>query len=165
MSFLQFRLTFLGSVVAVVIPIYFSTIARADGCDAIAAALAASEPGLVVTGRQNNYITIDDRFASEVSMACPTSEGFPIDLTVNWSGAFPPASFYSFAGRAGHVVVEAQEREISEGSKRCAQTALRSKEETATLTFGRAYFECTAFSRDGGATSISIYRSVDAPHH
>jgi hypothetical protein len=145
--------------------LFWSTTAHADDCDAIAAALAASEAGAVVTGRENNYITINDRFAAEVSIACPTPEGFPIDLTVNWKGAFPPATFYAFAGRAGHIVVGAPEKEVSEGARRCAQAALRSKDETASLTFGLAYFECTAFSRDGGATDISIYRASDAPHH
>src|ERR1700690_4369566 len=162
MALFRPQLTLLTSAM-VLASLTWPNTARADDCDAIAAALVASEVGAVVTGRQNNYISINDRFAAEVSIGCPTSDGFPIDLTLNWKGAFPPASFYAFAGRAGHIVIGAPEKDVSEGARRCAQAALRSKDETASLTLGLAYFECTAFSRDSGATDISIYRASDAP--
>jgi len=47
---------------------------------------------------------------------------------------------------------------IREGAQRCQQAALRSKTELADLVYGGIKFECQAFARDGGGTTITIYR-------
>jgi hypothetical protein len=109
----------------------------------------------------NNSIEIASKYANEASVECPfsTRSGvpIPIDLYVNWDGAFPPASFYEFAGRAAHIVVGVSEQAARMGAMRCEQKALRAAHEMAQLVFRDAYFECQAFSRDGGGTAITIY--------
>jgi hypothetical protein len=142
----------------------FSTASRADQCDVIAANLAASEAGIQAVGARSEIggITFSDPFASEVSIDCPTSYGAPIDLDVNWHDAYPPASFYAFAGRAGHIVTGATVRDAAEGTRRCVQMALGASDEHGQLTFGTAYFECQAFSRDGGGADIAIFNAKNA---
>jgi hypothetical protein len=102
---------------------------------------------------------------NEASVDCPTTTGFPADLYVNWNGAFPPASFYKFAGRAAHIVVGVSEKAAQVGAMKCQQAALRADDEMDQLIFGDAYFECQAFSRDGGGTAITIYSASAAPQN
>jgi hypothetical protein len=143
--------------------------ARADQCDVAAAKLTEAIQG-VTAARQNDSggaadaVNLTTSAASEASVDCPTETGFPIDLFVAWDGAFPPGSFYDFAGRAGHIVAGAAEKDIRDGAKLCQQTALRGLNgETVQFIHGSAYFECQAFGRDDGGTAISIYARRDAP--
>lgn len=138
----------------------------ADECDMKVAEIVSSEVGVSATRNtppQIDLAKIESPFTSEASIDCPTDTGFPIDLFVNWDGAYPPKSFYDFAGRVGHVVVGAPEADIRDGAMLCQRKALGSEDETAHLMHGGAYFECQAFSRDGGGTAISIYNRKDVP--
>lgn len=143
--------------------------ARADECDARVAALIASENGVTASSSRrnsiNNAIEIMSKYVNESSVDCPTNTSFPIDLYVNWNGAFPPASFYKFAGRAAHIVVGVSEKAARVGAMKCQQAALRANDEMAQMTFGDAYFECQAFSHDGGGTAITIYSASAVPQN
>jgi hypothetical protein len=142
---------------------------QADECDARVAALVSSGIGVTADNSRrnsiNNAIEITSKYVNEASVECPTNTGFPIDLYVNWNGAFPPASFYKFAGRAAHIVVGVSEKAARVGAMKCQQAALRADNELAQTTFGDAYFECQAFSRDDGGTAISIYPASAVPQN
>jgi hypothetical protein len=141
--------------------------ARADQCDVKAAELTSAIPGVTAVRQHNNLVAdaihLTTSAVSEASIDCPTETGFPIDLFVSWNGAYPPGSFFDFAGRAGHIVVGATEQDIRDGAKLCQQRALGGRGETQQFAHGSAYIECQAFSRDGGGTSISIWARKDAP--
>jgi hypothetical protein len=132
----------------------------ADECDAKVAALEGQEEGATVVGKRTEAggITLKDPFATEVAIECAIPGDGSLDLYLNWDGAFPPPTFYEFAGRAGHIVLDAPANTIREGAIKCQQAALRASNEISSLTFGGISFECQAFIRDGGGTAITIYR-------
>ena len=144
-----------------------SASAHADECDAKAAELVAREGATVVGERtEAGGVTMKHPLATEVAVECPIRAGgggIPLDLYLNWDGAFPPRTFYEFAGRAGHIVTGAPANAIKEGAMKCQQAALRRGPgppffESAEMTFKGISFECQAFTRDGGGTAITIYR-------
>jgi len=145
-------------ILAVIVSGCSSAAALADECEAIVADLVAREGAIAEQRTPAGQIPLKHPLASEVVVECPTAPGAPIDLYLNWDGAFPPRTFYEFAGRAGQIVTAAQAGVVKQGAMKCQRAALRSRNEMANTTVGGIAFECQAFTRDGGGTAITIYR-------
>lgn len=146
------RASLLSLVITVAVP------TCADECDLAGAALAAV-PGVSGGERTRNHIVKFHHWAvSEMSIGCAMERSLPMELFLAWDGAYPPNDFYVLAGKAGHAVIGGAASAISTGAQRCQKKALGSKDELAQTAEGGVGFECQAFSRDGGGTTISIYR-------
>lgn len=152
--------------IAVLVLLAMATIARADQCDADAARVA-SEIGATITNRtEANLIFMSQpRFGKLGSMhvGCP---GYPAqrpDLGSEWDAAAPPKWFFEMVARAAHILTEAPDGELREGAIACWQAALRSSDELSDTKRNGISYQCQAFVRDGGGTSIDIFKE-DAKH-
>jgi hypothetical protein len=129
--------------------------ALAEECDALAAEIVDRE-GLAVDRRTTMRVIFTKHpLVSEMSVGCTFR---PPDLFMSWDGAYPPTSFYDLLGRVGHIVTGGQAAQVRDGAARCQRAALKSKSELSDLTIAGISFECQAFARGGGGTSITLYR-------
>ncbi len=89
---------------------------------------------------------------------------FGPDLFVAWEkSAKPSAATVSFIASAGEFLTGASASELKQELTACVTEALKPKSgELANREFRGAKMECQAFSRDGGAGSVTIYRRFGA---
>jgi hypothetical protein len=141
--------------------LFYPTSVRGTECDALAAQLVV-EIGASLDRRSSSRVILRHPQMESLSVGCLMSDAAPAlfnpDLFVSYNGAFPPAAFFKLASRAGQIVTGAKSELIERGSMRCHRAALRARDELADLKIGQVSFECQAFTRDDGATSIKIFR-------
>lgn len=109
--------------------------ARANGCDAIAAAVAARIKGVTAVRPHNMFLgtridppEVDLRAPgiSDGAVLCAIAPGDRVKLDASFNGAYPPKSFFDFVAAAGAiVVVGATPAAIRHNAEACAQAALR----------------------------------------
>lgn len=130
----------------------------ADECDALAAEVIA-RTGAAFDRRSDlaHMVHLKHPNASALSVQC-ASGAYGAGVGSSWDGAYPPRSFYDLIARAGAAVTKAPAEDIRQGAMKCQQAALKSDDELAEMTFKGIRFECQAFSRDGGGTTITLYK-------
>lgn len=127
----------------------------ADACDLMVATLAAEEGVQFERRTEGGTIHLKHPLARSLSIDCGPFARGP-NLFATWSGAYPPAEFYTFLGRAAAVVVKKGAGPVVAGAKRCQGEALKSKDGQAEIHTGGLEFDCQAFTRNGGSSSFTI---------
>jgi hypothetical protein len=135
--------------------------ANSDSCDATAAELVVREGAVVERRTSSDIILLKHPQVSVISLGCPSASRQFADLSLSLESAYPPSTFFDLAARTGHIVTGVGSETIRSGATQCQQNALRSKTEMAEMTFKGIVFECHAFSRSGGATTITFYRKTE----
>lgn len=129
-------------------------------CASAVAKLTAGTPSLLVervTESAYVYHHLRHPAAQGLNVSCSVLNQ-PPDLTLQWAGASPSAPFWELVARAGATITGAKPATVRRGAVDCHQRALKDSTELAsTLTDGIRY-ECQAYTRDGGGTSITLYR-------
>ena len=94
-----------------------------------------------------------------MTVGCPPwGEQKYYSVTLGWQqGSVPPKAFYDLAARAGAILSQEKPAVLNEASHRCAAKGLKSKFEISDVLTPKAKIECQAFTRDGGAASVSIW--------
>jgi hypothetical protein len=139
--------------------ILLTTSALGDECDDLASRVAEKEHLLAKPKNQTGLIVLNHPTIPELSIGCPIAPGKRADLFGGWDAAHPPAEFFSDMGRIGQAVIGIDAEVIRSGMKQCFAKALRSKTEIADIEFHGMSLECQAFTRDGGGTVVTLYRS------
>jgi hypothetical protein len=138
-------------------------VARADECDALVGRLIAQVPELTLESRAKNAGAADVVYlkhpqAKELSIFCP-APGVPWPaLNVDWPDGLPPAGYFQLIGQMGGIMTETPADVIRTGAMKCQQQALAAKDEAADTETSGVSFECSAFTRDGGSTAITLIR-------
>lgn len=132
--------------------------ASAATCLAEATALAAYVGGGVGDAARLG-VKLGGMAAHEANYGCATGSG-SADLFLSWDGqAKPPAATRALIGEAGAFLTGAARGEIVAEATACVNEALKpASDEQATREFRGVKIECTAFTRDGGAGTVTIYR-------
>ncbi len=116
-------------------------------------------------GRQTSSIVIIvDASVSEASYGCGHGPRSGPDLFVAWEkSARPSVAATSFIASAGEFLTGASVSELKQELMACVSEALKPKSnELANREFRGVKMDCQAFSRDGGAGSVTIYRRFGA---
>jgi hypothetical protein len=151
----------LKSTIAALMLIASAASAQADQCDADAAKVASEIGAAITTRTEANLIFLSHpRFGKLGSMhvGCPHYEAERPDLGSEWDAAAPPKWFFEMVAQAAYVLTGAPVDELKRGAISCWQSALRSSDEYSDIKSKGINYQCQAFVRDGGGTSIDIFR-------
>lgn len=127
--------------------------AMADECDARAADLVR-ESGATFVRRSTVKIFLQLEGFKNLAVECWPSPGVEADVNVG----LPPDSFFDFLANATHIVAGLPEAAVKAGAILCHKNALRSNDGMADLDYKGAQFSCESSTRDGGVTSIAVFK-------
>ena len=74
------------------------------------------------------------------------------------AGGFPPNVWFGLLAKAGKAVTGADLKKLGSASRECYRSALKDKTEPASMEIPNAKIECQAFTLEGGAINISIWK-------
>lgn len=146
--------------------IFWATSSAADECDAIVGNLIARVPGLSMGERtpvqgSSDIFNLAHPDAQQMSVFCP-EEGIPWPvLNVDRTDGLPPPEYFKLIGKAGSAMTGVSADEIAKGALKCQEMALGAKNELADLEYEGISFECQAYTRDDGATIMSLAKHTD----
>ncbi len=141
--------------------VFAPRLAYADECDAITGQMIASVTGVRLEKRQpvegaTDIVYLNHVDASLIAIYCPQA-GVPWPvLNVDWAKSLPPPAYFNLVGRLGSVMTGLSAKAITKGARKCQKLALASNDELGDLEVGGITYECQAFTRDGGATAMTI---------
>jgi hypothetical protein len=141
------------AVVVLVVALTPLAPAMADECDARAADLVR-ESGATFVRRSTVKIFLQLEGFKNLAVECWPSPGVEADV----NEGLPPDSFFDFVARAAHLVVGLSAEAMKAGAVLCHKGALRSADNLAELEYRGAQFSCESFTRNGGSTSIAVFK-------
>ena len=131
---------------------------RADECLSIGATLIAKTGSLsVVRFTSAPGIIFNHPSADEIDLICMMKSP---SLTLSVETAKPDADFFNLVGGMGEIVTTIPAVTVEMLGRQCHVGALASDDELNHVTDDNIEIECQSFERDGGATTIEIYRST-----
>lgn len=133
----------------------FSTVTIASSCDDVLSALQ-QERYLAQVKQSADRLTTEYRDGPNITLSVSCALGKP-NMMISWDGPKPDQQFYDLVGRAGSLVSPRSAAEIINASKRCRKQAINDSGEIATVEQKGLAIECQVFTRDGGATIISVF--------
>jgi hypothetical protein len=127
-------------------------------CDALAAEIMSKTGAEYVrTSEMMHNVFMKHPSTSDLMLECGIGE--MMAASASWESAFPPSSFFETLADAGSVVAKAEQNAILGAVHKCHRDALKSDGEMGEVNIRGAHVECQAFTRDGGATTISVWRN------
>jgi hypothetical protein len=130
-----------------------ATPAMADECDARAADLVRAT-GATVDRKSTMKIFLKLGGFREFAVECTPALGVDVGVTTG----LPPDAFFDFVAQAAHIVTGLPAAAVKVGAILCHKSALRSGDDMSDLDFQGAQFACQSFTRNGGATSITVFK-------
>lgn len=128
----------------------------ADACDVMAAKLVADDGAVFERRTPSGVLHFKHPATLNFTIDCFYIPKIPPTLNITWDGAYPPAAFFAFVGRAGEVVVRTPARVIEATAKRCQRAALADEGGDAEAHAGSVDFGCSSFTQNGGGTHLAI---------
>ena len=130
--------------------------ALADECAALAVEVSGATNAAIVRRSGGDVVFLKHGLADSSSIACRSM--ISPSFFISEDRAYPKPGFFDYAGLAGSIVARSTVENVRSGALKCVTAALKSKDEVADMVQNGVSFECQAFTRDGGAVSVNIFR-------
>jgi hypothetical protein len=78
------------------------------------------------------------------------------DVFISWESASPPKAWFALAVQAGQAITGETPQSLHDAIEKCYHDALKDKSELSSVELPKSKIECQAFTRDGGAVSMTI---------
>jgi hypothetical protein len=131
--------------------------ARAEECDALIPIIVSMSGATVQRKTELGHYHLRHPLSTSLVVSCLPWQS-DISISAAYEGASPPDAYFELVSKIGAVLTGDSVALIRAGATRCHQLALRSTSELANVNTGNAAIECHSFTRDGGATLVSVFR-------
>ncbi len=132
--------------------------ARSNCEQDVAKVVDATNAKFIRSAGNGRFVHLSHSSANELQVDCGL---IGPSIFINWSGAYPPKSFFELSSKAGEAMFSIKASVITNALKACHHKALGDK----LLELGEIHMkgigvECQSFARDGSGTAFTIYQDV-----